>query len=114
MSKQQKTMQLQFTHQDFQTHAVQSVVQVFDGQPLAKSELSFISQRASVDYATDGSIGNKLHLSDEQLLTNVQKVQKRNGIELSTKLVASTSSNKKETYCPYNFTIHRAWQSPCA
>lgn len=98
-------MKLQFTHQDFQTHAVQSVVQVFDGQPLAQSEFPLGSQRASVDYATDGSIGNKLHLKDEQLLANVQKVQKQNSIELSTKLVASTSSNKKETYCPYNFTI---------
>jgi type III restriction enzyme len=31
-------MQLQFSHQDYQKKAVDAVVKVFDGQPLAKSE----------------------------------------------------------------------------
>ena len=68
-------MQLQFTHQDYQKNAVDAVVKVFDGQPLAKGEFALAGQNASVRYATDGTIGNALHLSDEQLLANVQKVQ---------------------------------------
>ena len=69
------TMQLQFSHQDYQKKAVDAVVKVFDGQPLAKGEFSLAGQNASVRYAADGTIGNALHLSEEQLLANVQGVQ---------------------------------------
>lgn len=72
------TMQLQFSHQDYQKKAVDAVVKVFDGQPLAKGEFSLAGQNASVRYAADGTIGNALHLSEEQLLANVQRVQLAN------------------------------------
>ncbi len=72
------TMQLQFSHQDYQKKAVDAVVKVFDGQPLAKGEFSLAGQNANVDYAPDGTIGNALKLSDAQLLANVQAVQKAN------------------------------------
>lgn len=72
------TMQLQFSHQDYQKKAVDAVVKVFDGQPLAKGEFSLAGQNASVRYAADGTIGNALHLSEEQLLANVQGVQLAN------------------------------------
>lgn len=72
------TMQLQFSHQDYQKKAVDAVVKVFDGQPLAKGEFSLAGQNASVRYAADGTIGNALHLSEEQLLANVQGVQLTN------------------------------------
>lgn len=71
-------MQLQFSHQDYQKKAVDAVVKVFDGQPLAKGEFSLAGQNASVRYAADGTIGNALHLSEEQLLANVQRVQLAN------------------------------------
>lgn len=71
-------MQLQFSHQDYQKKAVDAVVKVFDGQPLAKGEFSLAGQNASVRYAADGTIGNALHLSEEQLLANVQGVQLAN------------------------------------
>jgi type III restriction enzyme len=116
-------MKLQFTHQDYQTRAVQAVVQVFDGQPLARSAFALAAQTASVQYAADGSIGNALVLSDEQLLSNVQAVQQTNGIAASTALVASVADKKSvakgqvagedgvagavgsETFCPLNFSI---------
>lgn len=101
-----QTMKLQFTHQEYQERAVQSVVQVFDGQPLAKSEFALAGQSASVEYAADGSIGNALLLSEEQLLTNVQAVQKSNGLpEVSTRLVVSTSDNAKEEFSRLNLTL---------
>ena len=72
------TMQLKFTHQDYQKKAVDAVVKIFHGQPQARSEFALAGQNASVRYAPDGTIGNALHLSDEQLLTNVQHVQLAN------------------------------------
>lgn len=102
------TMKLQFAHQDYQTRAVQAVVKVFDGQPLAKSEFALAGPAASVAYASDGSIGNALTLSEEQLLFNVQAVQKVNGLPASSELAASVSDARgaaKEVFCPLNFTI---------
>lgn len=100
-----QTMKLQFSHQSYQARAVEAVVQVFDGQPLAKSDFSLAGQAASVEYANDGSIGNALKLSDEALLANVQKVQKANGVAVSSELVQSVSDNGKEAFCPLNFTL---------
>lgn len=100
-----QTMKLQFSHQAYQTRAVEAVVQVFDGQPLAKSDFSLAGQAASVEYANDGSIGNALKLSDEALLANVQKVQQANGVAVSSALVKSVSDNGKEEFCPLNLTL---------
>lgn len=100
-----QTMKLQFSHQAYQTRAVEAVVQVFDGQPLAKSDFSLAGQAASVEYANDGSIGNALKLSDEVLLANVQKIQHANGVSVSSELVKSVSDNGKEEFCPLNLTL---------
>lgn len=100
-----KTMKFQFSHQDYQKRAVDAVVRVFDGQPLAKSSFALAGQAASVEYAADGSIGNVLHLSDEAVLANVQKVQQANGVAVSSELAVSMSDNGKETFCPLNFTL---------
>jgi type III restriction enzyme len=100
-----QTMKLQFSHQDYQTKAVDSVVKVFDGQPLAMSEFALAGQNSSVAYAGDGSIGNALKISEDQLLFNLQEVQKANGVSTSVSLAASTSDNGKVVYCPLNFTI---------
>ncbi|UGQ46655.1 restriction endonuclease [Massilia endophytica] len=98
-------MKLQFSHQDYQTKAVDAVVKVFDGQPLAKSDFALAGQNGSVTYAANGSIGNALQLSEEQVLANVQAVQKANSLPVSVELVASLSDNGKEVFCPLNFTI---------
>ena len=98
------TMKLQFSHQDYQTKAVDAVVKVFAGQPPAMGEFALAGQNASVSYAGDGSIGNALKLSDAQLLANLQAVQKANGLPPSSALVASKSENGKEVFCPLNFT----------
>lgn len=98
------TMQLQFSHQDYQTKAVDAVVKVFDGQPLARSDFALAAQQGSVAYAGDGSIGNALKLSDDQLLANLQAVQKANGLPPSSALVASKSDNGQDIYCTLNFS----------
>lgn len=98
-------MKLQFSHQNYQTKAVDAVAKVFDGQPLAKSDFALTGQNGSVTYAANGSIGNGLKLSEEQVLANVQAVQKANGLPVSAELVASLSDNGKEVFSPLNFTI---------
>lgn len=102
-------MKLQFTHQGYQKRAVDAVVQVFDGQPLAKSDFALATENTSVAYAADGSIGNALLLKDVQILANVQKVQKTNSVAVSRDLVASFSLNAgddgQQIYCSLNFTI---------
>ena len=99
------TMKLQFTHQDHQARAVDAVVKVFDGQPLAKNDFALAPAQGSVDYAGDGSIGNALKLSDAQLLANVQAVQNANGLPQSQELAPSLSDHRSERFCPLNFTI---------
>lgn len=102
-----QAMKLQFVQQDYQTTAVNAVVQVFDGQPLAQSDFALASLNAStsVEYASDGSIGNRLLLSDEQLLANVQKVQQANNLTTSKELIGSKADKGKGVFCPYNFSI---------
>lgn len=100
-----KKMKLQFVEQNHQTQAVNAVVGIFKGQPLAKSDFALVHENTSVDYVADGTIANRLLLSDEQLLENVNKVQKTNAIQASTELVASKSKNGKTTFCPLNFSI---------
>jgi type III restriction enzyme len=99
------TMKLQFSHQDYQSRAVDAVIKVFDGQPLAKSDFALAAALGSVAYAGDGSIGNALKLSDEQILANVQAVQVANGLPPSQELAPSLSDNRAERFCPLNFTI---------
>ena len=100
-------MKLQFTHQEYQARAVQAVVQVFDGQPLAKSDFALAVENASVHYAPDGTIGNALLLNEEQLLANVQTVQRANAVGISDKLAADrwtvTHENgvEEELVCPH-------------
>ncbi|WP_404471064.1 DEAD/DEAH box helicase family protein [Vreelandella venusta] len=106
----QQAMTLQFTHQAYQERAVQSVVQVFDGQPLATGEFELVSSAASVNYAGDGSIGNSLVLTEQQVLENVHKVQASNQIDATDVLQAdrkthtADSGEKMVTFCPH-FTI---------
>lgn len=87
-------MKLQFSHQDYQARAVDAVVKVFDGQPLARSEFTLIRQSGSVTHAVDGSVGNALHLSADQLLANVRQVQAGNFLDAQGHLEASKQSTE--------------------
>src|SRR3970040_2561956 len=75
-------MKLQFdSSQEYQLAAIRAVVDIFEGQPLAKGdfELSFAMEGSSLAL-TEKGIGNQLVLNEEQLLQNVRSVQERNGI----------------------------------
>jgi len=100
-------MKLQFSAtQDYQLQAVKSVIDLFEGQPLAKGdfETSFAMEGASIAFSEKG-IGNNLVISEEQILQNLQIIQARNNLEISENLVTSSSEDKKTEYTRLNFTI---------
>jgi restriction endonuclease len=100
-------MKLQFSAtQDYQLEAVKSVIDIFEGQPLAKGdfEISFAMEGASIAY-TENGIGNNLVLTESQILQNIQTIQARNNIVISENLVSSYSEDQKTEYNRLNFTI---------
>lgn len=82
------SLRLQFDpNQQYQLDAVQSVVDLFDGQPLAAGEFSVSLDAAdSSVLLSEMGVGNNLRLADEQLLRNLQAVQTRNKLEPSHSL----------------------------
>lgn len=93
-------MKLEFDgHQDYQLDAIQAVIDVFEGQPLAKGnfEVSLKSEVSSLAFSDNG-ITNHLALTHEQILENIQAIQTKNGLIISDKLEESGE-------IPFNFTI---------
>lgn len=90
-------MKLQFDpNQDYQTQAVNAVVDIFEGQPLSSSELDFTLTHGSLSFSENG-VGNDIVLTEEQILKNVQKVQERNGISTVPELDGLNFSVEMET-----------------
>ncbi|MBQ3376962.1 MAG: DEAD/DEAH box helicase family protein, partial [Synergistaceae bacterium] len=84
-------MKFKFNIQPYQTKAVESVVKVFDGQPFydgftyridaAEFSLNQLSFNNFIGYAN-----NKIALSHEQILNNINKIQAENNVKLDEKL----------------------------
>lgn len=84
-------------NQDYQLKAIDSIVDIFDGQKRKKSSFSAIREELDIGtiYEEEG-IGNKLDLSDMEILENIHKIQLANGL---------TKSAKSEIKPPYNFSV---------
>lgn len=96
-------MKFNFKIQQYQTDAVDAVVQAFNGQgfysgikynrDLGKQDFTKIQQitflgEDEVDSLDDTGYKNELvHLTDEQLLKNIHNIQTKNNIKLSSNLV---------------------------
>ncbi|MFE2861651.1 restriction endonuclease [Sphingobacterium multivorum] len=74
-------MKLQFDkNQEYQLQAIQSVIDLFDGQPLSNSDFEFSmadTNSGSITF-TEAGVGNNLALTEEELLTNLNKIQREN------------------------------------
>ena len=57
-------------NQQYQLDAVNSIISIFEGQPLEHGDLSFTIDEKDWLFQTDG-VGNRLTLSEEQILENV-------------------------------------------
>jgi len=74
-------MKLHFdpNHQ-YQIDAVKSIIDIFEGQPLNHGDFGFsISENGQL--FNENGVGNRIVLSEEQILSNLQEVQKRNGFK---------------------------------
>ena len=78
-------MKLHFdSNQDYQLKAIQSVVDLFEGQPLNKGDFEFsLSDNSSSLQLNENGFGNNLVISEEQISDNLKNVQKRNGIKIA-------------------------------
>ena len=88
-------MKFKFTIQPYQTEAVESVVNIFAGQPFNDRftyrrdvDISRIQEPADSDPLL-GFANAKVQLTAQQLLENIRKTQARNNIKLSDKLTGS-------------------------
>ncbi|WP_037320388.1 DEAD/DEAH box helicase family protein [Salegentibacter sp. Hel_I_6] len=80
----------------FQQDAIKSITDVFEGQPLEDAVQEFDLGDKDVLNLING-VGNKLILSEEQILTNLQSIQQANDIEVSKKLDGMNFSVEMET-----------------
>ena len=88
-------MKLHFDpNQEFQREAINSVVGIFEGQPLNRGDFDVLFGDALFQEA---GIGNRLVLDDDQILENVNVVQKANGLTLSNSLDGMNFSVEMET-----------------
>ena len=88
-------MKFKFTIQPYQTEAVESVVNIFAGQPFNDRftyrrdvDISRIQEPVDSDPLL-GFANAKVQLTAQQLLENIRKMQARNNIKLSDKLAGS-------------------------
>ena len=90
-------MKLHFDpNQLFQHDAINSIVDIFEGQPLNQGDFSF--SISSENYMLqDGGVGNQLEISEEQILKNILEIQKKNDLTTTEKLDGMNFSIEMET-----------------
>ncbi|MCY3986014.1 MAG: DEAD/DEAH box helicase family protein, partial [Candidatus Dadabacteria bacterium] len=72
---------------DYQRHAIDAVVDVFDGQPIAQSSFEISQTTGGLGLAqTELAVGNAVTLAPEKILENVRAIQERNDIEMVPEL----------------------------
>jgi type III restriction enzyme len=87
---------------DYQKAAIESVVNLFKGQEISRSEFTVTGQlQASIE--TDGKlenelgIGNRLRLVDEEILDNLKSVQLANGLRPTENISSGDFTVEMET-----------------
>jgi len=81
-------------NQNFQWDAINSIVGLFEGQPLNQGDFDVLFGDALFQ---DTGIGNHLALSEDQVLKNVNAVQMANGLPVSNSLDGMNFSVEMET-----------------
>ncbi len=79
-------MKLHFdSNQQYQLDAINSVINLFEGQPLNKSEFELSGNGNTLDFNELG-FGNKIQITEVDFLKNLQELQKENEIIQSEQL----------------------------
>ncbi len=93
-------MKIQFENNlAYQNRAISSIVDIFEGQEICQSNFSVPKFGGDVLGLTDNElgIGNRLELLDDEILSNVQNIQLKNGLPQSKKLGSMDFSIEMET-----------------
>jgi type III restriction enzyme len=95
-------MQIKFdANQEFQIQAIEAVVNLFDGQPRARTQIS-----SALGFA---ALPNRLDLTGKELLINLHSVQEKNGIEQDEELIpierAIETAEGKQLVRFFNFSV---------
>jgi type III restriction enzyme len=101
-------MKLQFDpKQEYQLDAVNSVVDLFEGQPLERSDFSVVFQTMDTELfagqaRTETGSGNQLLLNEDTILKNLQTVQERNLLDVRDSLESWTWVDEAGSHwCPH-------------
>jgi type III restriction enzyme len=91
-------MKIQFDgHQEYQLDAINSTLDLFEGQPLAQSDYEIRFDAVTGELFSELGVGNRLLLDDKTLIANVRRVQQRNGITPVGSLAGRNFSIEMET-----------------
>lgn len=88
---------------EYQQEAIKSVIELFKGQEISRSEFTVASNETvsnNYSFAINDNqlgIGNKLHISDEDIHNNLNKIQERNALPLSETLKSGNFTIEMET-----------------
>lgn len=102
-------MKLQFdAKQPYQIEAVDAVVDLFDGQPLNKPDYATILETFDTELfgsvgQTELGIGNRLFIDQGAILSNLQRVQERNDLDVDEHL--EPQSYGANVPAPLNFSV---------
>ncbi len=110
-------MKLKFKHQDFQTDAVNAVVDLFAGQESAHSTFS-VETGAQIQMSgmNEMGFGNGLVIDDNALLENMHTVQKKNNLPITDdakthqfSIEMETGTGKTYVYTKTIFELNRKY-----
>ncbi len=82
---------------EYQQDAINAVINTFEGQPIVQSHFEISATAGDAMKLSDLGVGNNITLNEEQLLTNVHKVQEANDIEKTPELQGREFSIEMET-----------------
>ncbi len=107
---------------DYQLQAIQSVVDLFRGQEICRTEFTVVRAtegEAQASFGTmenDLGIGNRLALLDDEILANLRAIQLRNGLKPSEAITSpdftvemETGTGKTYVYLRTIFELHKQY-----
>ncbi|KYD28971.1 hypothetical protein B4109_1174 [Geobacillus stearothermophilus] len=99
---------------DYQKRAIDSVVQIFKGQEMSQSNFTVSYGPNAGMLQTDLGVGNRLDLTSEEILKNVQDIQMKNGLPRSEQLDGmhftvemETGTGKTYVYLRTIYELHK-------
>ena len=90
-------MKLKFKNQDFQTDAVNAVCDLFLGQEKRHSSFEISKNVSNLLLQNEFGIGNAKFISDNRILENMNKIQKRNNLPYTDDLAINQFCIEMET-----------------